>query len=84
MRGKDPIRRFLKAMYRGIGDGKGTKGGTINVRKDMLKSVGDMPRGWIISEEEVEWYVEQFEKTGMHGPLAYYKNRRVNWEDEQT
>ncbi|KAF3205008.1 hypothetical protein TWF679_009445 [Orbilia oligospora] len=53
--GKDPIRRFLKAMYRGVGDGKGSKGGGINVRKDILKSVGDMPRGWIIGEEELEW-----------------------------
>ncbi|TGJ70009.1 hypothetical protein EYR41_006007 [Orbilia oligospora] len=83
MQGKDPIRRFLKAMYRGVGDGRGSKGGNINVRKDILKSVGDMPRGWIIGEEELEWYVERFFETGMHGPLAYYKNRRKNWEDEQ-
>ncbi|EPS38166.1 hypothetical protein H072_8033 [Dactylellina haptotyla CBS 200.50] len=84
MQEKDAIKRFLKAMYRGIGDGKGSKGGSINVDKDMMASVGDMERGWIVSEEELNWYVDTFHKTGMHGPLAYYKNRRQNWEDEQA
>ncbi|KAK6543777.1 hypothetical protein TWF694_000509 [Orbilia ellipsospora] len=79
---KNEVRRFLKAMYRGIGDGRGKAPG-INVEKGMMDAVGDMPRGWIIGEEELEWYVDTFWGVGMHGPLAYYKNRRRNWEDEQ-
>ncbi|KAF3938187.1 hypothetical protein ABW19_dt0202240 [Dactylella cylindrospora] len=80
---KDNIRKFLKAIYRGIGDGRGEKGGSINVERDMIKSVGDMPRGWVLSEEELEWYVEEFYRVGMHGPLAYYKTRKENYEDEK-
>ncbi|KAF3916087.1 hypothetical protein ABW20_dc0103197 [Dactylellina cionopaga] len=91
LQSKESIRKLLKAMYRGIGDGKrsrsdgsrktsGTEG--INVDKDVMKSVGDMPRGWVISEEDLEWYVDKFYENGMHGPLGYYKNRLKNYNDE--
>lgn len=79
--GKDNIRKFLKAMYRGIGDGRGPN---INVTKDMLAAVGDMKRSWILNEEELEWYVDEFSRVGMHGPLSYYKTRKVNYDDEKT
>ncbi|EWC44492.1 hypothetical protein DRE_06760 [Drechslerella stenobrocha 248] len=83
MVGKHNIRRFLKAMYRGVGDGKSSGFEVnINVRKDIMTAVGDLPRGWVVEEDEMEWYVEQFDRVGMHGPLGYYKNRRANYDDE--
>ncbi|KAK6341320.1 hypothetical protein TWF696_008399 [Orbilia brochopaga] len=86
MAGPYNIRRFLKALYRGVGDGrKGPDGAevSINVPRDIMRAVGDLPRGWILSEDELEWYVDQFDRVGMHGPLSYYRNRRANYDDEQ-
>ncbi|KAJ6263181.1 Tropinesterase [Drechslerella dactyloides] len=85
MAGPYNIRRFLKAMYRGVGDGR-TAGVeiNINVTRNIMDAVGDVPMGWILSEEEMEWYVDQFDRVGMHGPLSYYRTRRENHDDEKV
>lgn len=36
----------------------------------------------LLTEEELEYYASEFSRTGMHGPLNWYRTREVNWEDE--
>lgn len=40
------------------------------------------PRSDLLSEEDLEFYTDQFVKSGMSGPLNYYKTRRLNYEEE--
>jgi soluble epoxide hydrolase / lipid-phosphate phosphatase len=47
---------------------------------ENLDSIGPSP---LLSEEEVEFYVAEYARKGMHGPLNWYRTTRVNWEEER-
>lgn len=42
------IDRFLRGVHRGVGD---TFTGKIQVRKDFMKSLGDQPRGRLLTQK---------------------------------
>ncbi|XP_078603074.1 bifunctional epoxide hydrolase 2-like isoform X1 [Branchiostoma floridae x Branchiostoma japonicum] len=60
--------------------GKGL--GTDNVRARGGMLVGfpeDVPRSVMMKQEEIEYYVQQFRKSGFRGPLNWYRNIEANW-----
>lgn len=83
MESEDGIKRFLKALHRGVGDPPPKGMGKLMVRENLLQSLGDqpVPKKW--SEEEWKYYVEQFTRNGMHGPLNWYRLTEINYEDEK-
>ncbi|XP_043843854.1 bifunctional epoxide hydrolase 2 [Dromiciops gliroides] len=44
-----------------------------------LKLVEDVHWSWMVSEEEIKFYVQQFKKSGFRGPLNWYRNLDANW-----
>lgn len=40
----------------------------------------DIPRPVILSEEDLDYYVKNFEKTGFFGSLCWYRNSENNWK----
>jgi len=36
----------------------------------------------LLSAEEMDYYTQEYSRTGMHGPLNWYRNREVNYIDE--
>ncbi|XP_066524539.1 bifunctional epoxide hydrolase 2 [Hoplias malabaricus] len=39
----------------------------------------DIPRSAILSEKELQYYVQQYTKSGFRGPLNWYRNVERNW-----
>ncbi|KAM9061213.1 LOW QUALITY PROTEIN: bifunctional epoxide hydrolase 2-like [Sarcophilus harrisii] len=48
-------------------------------RTRILKKSENPPRSWMVTEEEIEFYVQQFKKSGFRGPLNWYRNLDANW-----
>jgi len=78
--GKEKLRQFLNGIYGGIGP-KGELPFTTatGVLFENLDKVGPTP---LLSPEEVEFYVEQYDIHGMRGPLNWYRTRKINFDDE--
>lgn len=49
------------------------------VRLQGLEAYAETP---LLSENELEYYASEFARTGIHGPLNWYRTREVNWEEE--
>jgi len=78
---KEQIRQFLNGMY----GGRGPKGETTftpekGILFENLSKVGKTP---LMSKKEMDYYVDQYSRTGLHGPLNWYRTRQVNWEEER-
>lgn len=48
-------------------------------RLDGLESFGPSP---LLTREELEYYTAEYSRSGVHGPLNWYRTREINWEDE--
>ena len=40
----------------------------------------DLEKSWILSDDELEYYIENYKRTGFRGPLNYYRNIEANWK----
>lgn len=76
---KREIRAFLNGAYGGRspnGEFFFTKNG---VQLDRLPLIGSSP---LLTERELDFYVSEFARHGIHGPLNWYRTREVNFVDE--
>lgn len=35
-------------------------------------------------QQEIDYYVREYSRTGFHGPASWYRTRRVNFEEDQS
>jgi len=77
----EQIKQFLKGLYGGR-----PSGGGAFFRKEtgadlsILDTVGMTP---LLNEEELDYYVKQYSRTGFHGPCNWYRTGEANFEDEK-
>nr|XP_060610683.1 bifunctional epoxide hydrolase 2 [Anolis sagrei ordinatus] len=82
--GKD-LSRFLKAMVRSSKKEDQIKGGSVNLLKvreqgGLLVGVPeDPPPSSLLPEPVLQYFVQQFRKSGLRGPLNWYRNMEANW-----
>ncbi|KAI2789469.1 hypothetical protein POX_d04960 [Penicillium oxalicum] len=77
---KSDIKQFLAAMYGGRTE-KGEVG--FDAEKGvLLDKLPSLKPSRLLSEEELDYYATEFSRHGMHGPLNWYRTRRVNYEEE--
>lgn len=70
---KDEIKQFLNGMYGGSGaSGEGGFDVTKGVLFENLEKLGKTP---LLSEEMLEYYVDQYARNGMHGSCKYSINQ---------
>ncbi|CAI7633216.1 unnamed protein product [Penicillium glandicola] len=80
VRSKDEIRQFLLALYGGR-----TEAGEFGFdahKGVFVDKIGELKPSRLLSEEELEFYTNEFARSGIHGPLNWYRTRDVNYEDE--
>ncbi|KAI8591243.1 alpha beta-hydrolase [Geranomyces variabilis] len=75
------IPQFLNALYRGTDEDNNK----FMYLDSFKKLPHDMPRTQklALSEKEFEYYLSEFQRTGLHGPLNWYRTRLVNFQDEK-
>jgi len=74
------IRQFLRGMY-------GAKGPNREEAFDPIKGVVEenLPKigeSRILNGKILDYYVKQYSRNGIHGPLNWYRTRRINYEDD--
>lgn len=79
------LERTLKIFFRGPGEKDklppfiGTSG--VCERGGLFVGLPEeVPRGKILSESALQFYVSQFKKNGFRGPLNWYRNMDRSWE----
>ncbi|CAG8182649.1 unnamed protein product [Penicillium olsonii] len=80
IKSKDEIRQFLLALYGGR-----TEAGEVgfDAHKGVLvDKIGGLKPSKLLSEEELEYYTNEFARSGVHGPLNWYRTREVNHKEE--
>ncbi|OIW33606.1 alpha/beta-hydrolase [Coniochaeta ligniaria NRRL 30616] len=78
--GEAATRQFVNGMFGGrTPDGGAVFSTARGVIFDNLDKVGQSP---LLSPEEVEVYVREYQKNGMRGPLNWYRTRKINYEEE--
>ncbi|MBM3139974.1 MAG: alpha/beta hydrolase [Chloroflexi bacterium] len=79
----DP-RRILRRLYRSPGSEAAAPPAITDPKMSAGGWAGRMPEPkalppWL-SEADLDYYVEQFRRSGFRGPLSYYRNFDRNWE----
>ncbi|KAK4163472.1 putative epoxide hydrolase [Cladorrhinum sp. PSN259] len=80
--GKDGIRKFLSVLYGAKVNGKPAMTGEDGIDLGLFE--GDqIGRSPLLTEEELEFYVGEYERNGVHGPLNWYRTWKINFEEER-
>lgn len=81
--GREKIRAFLSVLF----GARRADGGVVfdvakGLRPEMLEAdqIGESP---LLSREEMDFYVDEYVKSGMRGPLSWYKTSRINFDEER-
>ncbi|KAL1961150.1 hypothetical protein VTO42DRAFT_3095 [Malbranchea cinnamomea] len=80
IKSKEEIRQFLLSLYGGRTP-EGKHGFDV-FKGVLLDRLPALRRSRIISEDELEYYVNEFSRSGVHGPLNWYRTRETNFKDE--
>ncbi|TAQ85803.1 hypothetical protein B7494_g5870 [Chlorociboria aeruginascens] len=80
--GTEKIKQFLNALYGGkSADGKVGFDTVNGVLFDNLPLLQKSP---LFTEEELNFYAEEYSRTGMHGPLNWYRTYELNWNEDKA
>ena len=53
----------------------------LSEKKDLLSDIQDpLSLGAWCSEDDLDFYTKEFERSGFRGPLNYYRNHNLTWE----
>ncbi|CAN8096411.1 unnamed protein product [Discula destructiva] len=80
--GSDPAK--IRALLSGAYGGRAAGGAVVfsiqhGVYLDRLDNVSKSP---LLDDEEIDFYVKQYARNGMRGPLNWYRTRKINYEEE--
>lgn len=80
--GSDPAK--LRGLLNGIYGARASDGSLVfsvdhGVHFHNLDKMGQSP---LLSNDEVDFYVKQYARNGMRGPLNWYRTRKINYEEE--
>lgn len=80
VKSKEDIRKFLNGLYGARGSNSELpftpeKG----VLFDVMSKVGETP---LMTRQEMDYYVEQYSRNGLHGTVNWYRTRRANYDDD--
>ena len=81
------VRRAVNLFFQGFSSRKNFKDQKVNVSPSNVRERGGMfvglpniPRSSFLSAQDLDYYVEGFERNGFRGPLNWYRNYEANWK----
>ncbi|KAI9702574.1 MAG: hypothetical protein M1836_001054 [Candelina mexicana] len=77
-------REDLKKFLNGIFGGQGPNGefGMSTERGVLFDNLPKLHQTKLLSDKELDYYVNEYARHGLHGTLNWYRNRKQNFEDE--
>jgi pimeloyl-ACP methyl ester carboxylesterase len=77
---KEQIRQFLNGIYGGRNpEGKRMFTPENGIVFDALPGMGKSP---LLTEKELDYYVDYYSRNGLHGTVNWYRTREANWKEE--
>ncbi|KAL1305933.1 hypothetical protein AAFC00_004075 [Neodothiora populina] len=77
---RESVSKFLSAMYGGRSpDGQFMFSPEKGIDFDIMNKSG---KPLLLDETELEYYTSEYMRSGMHGPLNWYRTREANFKDE--
>ncbi|CAD7686927.1 unnamed protein product [Nyctereutes procyonoides] len=74
------LSRTFKSFFRASGGKPFLNVGRVRERGGLLVKTPEEPSlSSIVTEEDIQFYVQQFQKSGFRGPLNWYRNVETNW-----
>ena len=85
MREREDVDRLFRIFFRPKPLVPRTKGqlAGINSVDCVLDAIVDCPKSDIVTDEELQYYVDYFAQGGFHGPCNWYRTRWHAWNDEK-
>ncbi|PNY27901.1 Bifunctional epoxide hydrolase 2 [Tolypocladium capitatum] len=83
IQGEEKVRQFLNGMWGGFGPDREIA--FVAEKGVLLDNLPKLRRCALLSDEELDYYVRQYmlqKAPQLHGPLNWYRTRKINWEDE--
>ncbi|KAI0999154.1 hypothetical protein K3495_g9041 [Podosphaera aphanis] len=81
IQGEEKLKQFFSCMYGGrTPDGSFAFDTTRGVYLECLDSVGPPA---LLTSDELAFYVKSYARTGMRGPLNWYRTGELNFEDDK-
>ncbi|KAK0736991.1 Alpha/Beta hydrolase protein [Apiosordaria backusii] len=82
--GREGIRKFLNILYGSKDEttGKGHFVANVGIDLALFDPEVTVAKSQLLSEEELEFYVTEYERNGIHGPMNYYRTWDVNYQEE--
>ncbi|KAJ5785380.1 uncharacterized protein N7503_010592 [Penicillium pulvis] len=77
---KEEIKQFLTALLGGRTPEK--QNGFEAEKGVLLDHLMRLRHSRLLSEEELEYYGQEYSRHGIHAPLNWYRTRKINFEDE--
>ncbi|KAJ6095996.1 hypothetical protein N7486_006742 [Penicillium sp. IBT 16267x] len=77
---KEEIKQFLTALLGGRTPER--QAGFEAEKGILLDRLMRLRHSRLLSEEELEYYGTEYSRHGIHGPLNWYRTRKLNFEDE--
>lgn len=80
IKSEEDMRKLLHGMY----GARGPHGETIfSPEKGVLfENLDKIGRTRLLTDSEMDYYVSQYSRNGLHGTLNWYRTRKENWKDE--
>ena len=80
IKSRDDMRKFLHGMY----GARGPNRETIFTPVDgvLFENLDKIGKTKLATDEEMEYYVDQYMRNGLHGTVNWYRNRRINYEED--
>ncbi|KAF2144079.1 uncharacterized protein K452DRAFT_267217 [Aplosporella prunicola CBS 121167] len=77
-------REQLTGFLRVISGGKGPNGEMAFTAEKgvILENLEKIQKGPWMSDKELDFYVDQYSRNGLHGPFNWYRTREVNFKEE--
>jgi soluble epoxide hydrolase / lipid-phosphate phosphatase len=79
---RNEIRQLLASLYEGRDQNdQPAFDSSIGPVYDRLPYIGSSP---LVPDDHLDFYADQFARNGMHGPLNWYRTRRLNHEKDRA
>lgn len=80
--GSDPVK--IRSLLSGIYGASGSDGSQVFTVKQgvLFENLEKMGKSPLLSDDEIDYYVKQWTRNGVRGPLNWYRTRKINWEEE--
>jgi soluble epoxide hydrolase/lipid-phosphate phosphatase len=77
---KEDIRKWLNGMFGARGPNRESIFDP--VKGVLFENLDKIGKTRLLSDEEMDYYVEQYSRNGVHGTVNWYRTRKVNFDEE--